>query len=85
MKCNIQECHGEYEERMIVHTAIYESERFSIDNVPAKVCNICGDTLLNPETVRQIEIITGINIGERQFERGQFMTLSKFVANHTEL
>ena len=28
-----------------------------IDNVPAEVCNGCGDFLLPPETVRRIEAL----------------------------
>ena len=28
-----------------------------IENVPAEVCSICGDTLLKPDTVRRIEEI----------------------------
>jgi hypothetical protein len=28
-----------------------------IDHVPAEVCNVCGDVLLTPETVRRIEAL----------------------------
>ena len=28
-----------------------------IDHVPAEVCNLCGDVLLTPETVRRIEAL----------------------------
>lgn len=55
MKCNIRGCHGEYEDRLIVHTVNYQGEMFLINDVPAEVCDVCGDTLFKPDTVRQIE------------------------------
>lgn len=55
MKCSIEECPGEYEDRKIVHTVRYRGQVIVIDHVPAEVCTICGDVLLHPKTVRQIE------------------------------
>lgn len=55
MNCNITGCPGEYEARLIVHTIKFQGEIIVINDVPAEVCSICGDTLLTPETVRQIE------------------------------
>ncbi|HOE12292.1 MAG TPA: YgiT-type zinc finger protein [bacterium] len=55
MNCSIQGCPGEYEDREITHTVKSKGEIIVIDHVPAEVCSICGDTLLSPETVRQIE------------------------------
>jgi YgiT-type zinc finger domain-containing protein len=73
MKCSIEGCPGEYEERKIVHTVRYEGQvivmrkivhtvRYEgqvivIDHVPAEVCSVCGDVLLKPETVRRIEAL----------------------------
>jgi YgiT-type zinc finger domain-containing protein len=57
MKCSIQGCTGIYEERRILHTVRYQGQVVVIDNVPADVCSICGDTLLKPETIRSIERI----------------------------
>ena len=54
MKCTIAGCPGEYEERKIVHPR-HKSQVIVIDHVPADVCSICGDVLLKPETIRQIE------------------------------
>ena len=28
-----------------------------IDHVPAEVCDICGDVLLRPETIRHLELL----------------------------
>lgn len=55
MKCSIEECPGEYEERQIVHTVRHRGQIIVIDHVPAEVCSVCGDVLLKPETVRRIE------------------------------
>ncbi len=55
MKCSINGCSGNYEERQIVHTVRYHGEVIVIDHVPAEVCDICGDVLMTPQTVRHIE------------------------------
>jgi YgiT-type zinc finger domain-containing protein len=55
MKCSIQGCPGEYEERMIVHTVQPGGEVLVFDHVPAEVCSVCGDTLLAPNTIRHME------------------------------
>lgn len=55
MKCSIEGCPGEYEERPIVHTVRYQGEVIIIEQMPAEVCSVCGDVLLAPETVRRIE------------------------------
>ena len=55
MRCSIEGCPGEYEERRIVHTVRYHGQVLVIDHVPAEVCTVCGDVLLKPETVRSIE------------------------------
>lgn len=57
MKCSIEGCPGEYEERKIVHTVRYQGQVIVIDHVPAEVCSVCGDVLLKPETVRRIEVL----------------------------
>ena len=55
MKCSIEGCPGEYEEKKIVHTVRHNGQVIVIDHVPAEVCPVCGDVLLKPETVRRIE------------------------------
>ena len=57
MKCSIEGCPGEYEERKIVHTVRHKGQVIVIDHVPAEVCSVCGDVLLKPETVRHIETL----------------------------
>ena len=57
MKCSIQGCPGEYEDRKIVHTVRHEGKVFVIDHVPAEVCSVCSGVLLRPDTVRRIEAL----------------------------
>jgi YgiT-type zinc finger domain-containing protein len=57
MKCCIQECPGQYEARRITHTVRPQGRLMVIDHVPADVCDVCGDTLLSPETLRQLETL----------------------------
>lgn len=55
MKCSIQGCPGEYEDKMIVHTVQKKGQVFVFEHVPAEVCSVCGDTILTSDTVRHIE------------------------------
>ena len=55
MKCTIQGCPGEYDERTVVHTVRHRGNVVVIDHVPAEVCSVCGDVLLAPGTIRRIE------------------------------
>ena len=55
MKCSLQGCSGEYENRTVVHTVRHRGNVVVIDHVPAEVCSVCGDVLLAPETIRRIE------------------------------
>jgi len=55
MKCSIENCPGEYEPRAITHTVRHNGRVVVIDHVPAEICHVCGDVLLRPETIRQLE------------------------------
>jgi len=55
MKCSVEGCPGEYEPRRITHTVRQHGQVVVIDHVPAEVCGVCGDMLLEPETIRHIE------------------------------
>jgi len=57
LKCSVQGCSGEYEARNTVHTVRREGQVIVIDHVPAEVCAVCGDTLLHPDTVREVETL----------------------------
>jgi YgiT-type zinc finger domain-containing protein len=53
MKCQI--CEGVYEERLIARAYRRDGKVIVVDDVPAEVCSGCGDTLLKPETVEEIQ------------------------------
>ena len=53
MKCDL--CQGEYHETRITLTFHRDGETVVIEDVPAKVCDRCGDTLLSEAVVRQAE------------------------------
>ena len=53
MKCDL--CHGEYQQIRITLTFHREGQTIVIEDVPAKVCDRCGDTLLSESVVRQAE------------------------------
>jgi YgiT-type zinc finger domain-containing protein len=55
MNCGLQECGGAYGDRRISQAFRHNGEIVVLDNIPAEVCDVCGDTLLAPETVRHIE------------------------------
>jgi len=55
MKCSFAGCPGEYEQRQITHTVRHQGRLVVVDHVLAEVCPVCGDVLLSPDTVREIE------------------------------
>jgi len=55
MKCSITGCPGTYEKKTVLQTMRRDGRVIVIDHVPAEDCDVCGDTLLRPETVRHIE------------------------------
>lgn len=57
MKCSIEGCPGAYEAGMVMHTVRRRQQITVIDHVPAEVCSVCGDVLLDPDTVHRIEVL----------------------------
>jgi|APCry4251928276_1046603.scaffolds.fasta_scaffold137270_3 YgiT-type zinc finger domain-containing protein len=62
-RCSIKGCPGEYESKTISHLVNHEGKAIIIENVPAAVCPICGDTLLSLDTVEAIEKML-LSLGE---------------------
>jgi len=55
MNCSIKGCPGEYEPTQVTHAVRHRGRIIVIDHVPAEMCRVCGDVLLEPETLRRIE------------------------------
>mgnify|MGYP005863101515 CR=1 FL=1 len=47
MKCNIKGCPGEYEARLLAQAFTKEGTVIVLRDIPAEVCDVCGDTLLD--------------------------------------
>ena len=57
MNCGCKGCSGRYENRLITRAFRQGDDVAVLDNIPVEVCDICGNTLLAPETVRHIELL----------------------------
>jgi YgiT-type zinc finger domain-containing protein len=69
MRCTIENCPGEYEEKNIIHTLKYKGEVIVIKNVPALVCQICGDVLIKPKTIKMLErILSNSNKSKPEYQ-----------------
>jgi YgiT-type zinc finger domain-containing protein len=55
MTCRITGCPGTYETKRRVRTIHRQGELLVIQNVPAEVCDVCGDTFFHEETVCHLE------------------------------
>jgi len=53
MRCDL--CKGNYRAKTISLNRRRGDQRVMIDDVPALVCDRCGDTLLSAKTVKRIE------------------------------
>ncbi len=53
MKCDL--CGGEYKEKRISQSYNRFSKTVVVENIPALVCDRCGDILLSEETVEAIQ------------------------------
>ena len=57
-KCHI--CKGHVEERLVTRLQEYNGQWYIIENLPALVCNQCGETYYTPQAHdRVIDLISG--------------------------
>ena len=57
MNCTIGGCPGTYEPRETVVVERVQGQLIVIEHVPVEVCEVCGDVLLRPETIRHLEAL----------------------------
>ena len=53
MKCDL--CQGQYREKTSVLSLQRQGDSVVVEDVPAVVCDLCGDTLLSEATVRKVQ------------------------------
>lgn len=56
MNCRM-DCPGTYEAKTILFRGKQNGKAVMIDEVPALVCQVCGDTVLEPDVMRHIEAL----------------------------
>jgi YgiT-type zinc finger domain-containing protein len=57
MNCTIVGCPGTYEARETVCVERAGGHLMVVDHVPVEVCDVCGDVLFHPETIRHLEAL----------------------------
>jgi YgiT-type zinc finger domain-containing protein len=54
MKCVVQGCPGEMEQRQIVHTFVRNGRPMLVEDLPARVCPVCGYTVLDLQVLDKL-------------------------------
>jgi YgiT-type zinc finger domain-containing protein len=54
MKCVVQGCPGEMEQRRIVHTFVRDGKPMLVEDLPALVCPVCGYTVLDVRVLDEL-------------------------------
>ena len=55
MRCDL--CKGKVQKSFISYALFYEGHWIVVENVPAKVCQQCGEKLFSPNTVDHLQKI----------------------------
>jgi YgiT-type zinc finger domain-containing protein len=50
-------CGGKLRQRLTTYTQEYDSRLVVVENVPAWVCDQCGETYFDPEVVEQVQAL----------------------------
>ncbi|HJW84665.1 MAG TPA: YgiT-type zinc finger protein [Anaerolineae bacterium] len=67
MKCSVQDCTGEYQETLIAQVFTRNGESVVIEDIPAKVCDVCGDTIVDWATVERLLQMLDLKQKPRKF------------------
>jgi len=62
MKCSIRGCAGEYQERRISQVFTRDGNSIVVEGIPARVCDLCGDTILSWGTVERL--LRALEVGQ---------------------
>ncbi len=55
MKCDL--CGGKVEKKLVSYTIFHEGHWIIAENIPAKVCQQCGEKLFDPKVVERLQNI----------------------------
>ena len=55
MRCDL--CKGKVEKKIVSYSLFYEGHWIIVENVPAKVCQQCGEKLFDPKIVEHLQKI----------------------------
>jgi YgiT-type zinc finger domain-containing protein len=59
-------CHvGRLHERYVTHSQIYEGHLVVIDRVPAMVCDVCGERILDQDVLARLSGLLGTEQEDR--------------------
>lgn len=67
MRCRIKSCPGEYADRLINQVFNQEGALVVVKNIPAEICDFCGDTLLSAATSQRLDDILACKDTPREF------------------
>lgn len=73
MKCDL--CEGEYRETTVVRNYRWRGQTVVVEDVPALVCDRCGDTLIREETIATIDELL-----DQQMEPQKYVPVYRFPA-----
>jgi YgiT-type zinc finger domain-containing protein len=63
-------CHfGKLQERKVTHTQIFQGRLIAIPNVPALVCDVCGEKILDDEVLIRLSGLLGQDKRDMGFTR----------------
>ncbi len=53
--CSIRGCKGKYKDKIISRLLTHKGQQVVLENIPAEVCDVCGDVLISLDTSVAIE------------------------------
>lgn len=69
-KCSA--CHSETTSKNITYTQWYQGELIAVENVPAEVCQNCGEEYFSPEIVDKIQRVIELHRSSKTIQEPVF-------------
>jgi YgiT-type zinc finger domain-containing protein len=81
MKCPL--CGGEFKHQIITYEARWGKKLYSFKEVPALVCESCGDISFSHEAMKKIDRIIKKHEKPEGYEKVPIFSLQKFLSHKT--